>query len=635
MFTERQLEIVKLLIENKNYLTGSEIASAVKISIKTFQKEMKYIRSILNSFDIHVFSQRGKGYSIRMDSKIQSEVFLNSISYFSKNSIHNNFDSEFILLSIIEKIYFKQENINLAYLEDKMFIGKKYLLKCIEKTKPILDRHAITLKLKKGKGLLLEGSLFNIEMLYTDLLEVIDNRILYGNLFQPGDYLLHIQPISAILDQYHLSVSYMNSKKICLFLSVQLRFQNVKNTYDPQDDNDSFNIVLEKSVIGQAMWEIMDLYQLDNENALHLNACKVLLCFIDKTALDQYYTLIGLSINFKPVLDRTIQDILLQSASLFSLSCHDVVQNIAAVLTVNLLEQKLGIQTKFRNFENLGGKTMICELVSGNILFCLEKELGLTFSIDILAEIKLLLRSYTVKFSKSPNRKLVVISKKSFSISDYIAKNLEHNYAKFVTKIIPQLHSNQNIAPNDLVVTDIPIEQFQYSDHVLFFTSLSNFQEVDTSVKNYLNFSNLKNQAFFIHLNLSYLNTLLDCPASDYLTASLNFPACKNHHNEIQKSIILQSKYHIFIKNNILMLILIHEKTRTQIIPLLHPQPLVLNDVKIKLTLIVKVSSIPEFISIDEPLYNLFHNNEFSKFISEDELIEPENFEQKLNELIY
>src|SRR5699024_4804630 len=106
-----------------------DICNKLDIGLRTLQKEIKYIRKALSEYQIYVISQRGKGYKLKMESKLQSEIFLNSISYFSKNKIQDNYDLEYILLSVIERIILEKTSITISYLEDHMFVGKKYIKK--------------------------------------------------------------------------------------------------------------------------------------------------------------------------------------------------------------------------------------------------------------------------------------------------------------------------------------------------------------------------------------------------------------------------------------------------------------------------------------------------------------------------
>lgn len=112
MFTTRQLMIIQIMIKENYYITGEKIAKKMNLSIKTVQKEIKYIKSRLKDYQISVISQKGKGYLLKMESKTQSDIFLNSISYFSKTAIQENYDREFILLSIIQKVVILKEKIN-------------------------------------------------------------------------------------------------------------------------------------------------------------------------------------------------------------------------------------------------------------------------------------------------------------------------------------------------------------------------------------------------------------------------------------------------------------------------------------------------------------------------------------------
>lgn len=634
MFNERELGIIQILIEAEMFVTGDFVAKELNISIKTLQKEIKYIRGILADYQIQIISQRGKGYLLKMESKLQSEIFLNSISYFSKNSVQEDYDGEFILLSVIKIIYIEHRSITLADFEEKMFVGRKYLKGKINLLKKKATGYGLKLSLRQGKGISLKGNSLQIQLLYMDLLETVNNRILYGEQFFIERNDKKMCELQRLCKLFNMHIPYSKVKKICLFLSIQ---ENLKLL--PLKDERKFSVfekALLNSQFGEISGQMMRLYQLDTNTLLCLYLAELLLCSIEKYELEQYGDIIStISIIDSNKLIKTITLSIENSYDIFKYPTQKVAQIVGNILMVNLIEQRLYLQNKFTNIENLGGKTMLCEYITGRILHDVYQQYQITFSLDLLANIKLILRTLTIKFSEVNAQSMYIISKKDYTIAEYVAKNLEHEYVKFVYQIKALPEINERIRSTDIIVTDIPLDNFTEFSNVLFFTSLANYGEVRQSVGNYINLSSKKSKTFFECLNLSYLtpkNKSINFMRELRNTRGLGY--YKLQLNNLDK---IHHFYQIFTINNISVLILFNQQAEhnVEVIPIIHSKYLYWDDDRVKCTLIIKLNQLSDFISIDQPIFKIYTDESFQKFIKSNDNIGIENFEEELNSIIF
>ena len=62
--SERSKFIINKLIENTSYVTASEIAEQLKVSIKTITRQLNEVEKILAQYDLHLERKTSKGMRI-------------------------------------------------------------------------------------------------------------------------------------------------------------------------------------------------------------------------------------------------------------------------------------------------------------------------------------------------------------------------------------------------------------------------------------------------------------------------------------------------------------------------------------------------------------------------------------------
>lgn len=629
LFTNRQLSIIQILIEEKSFICGEDICSKIGIGLKTLQKEIKYIREALKEYQIFVISQKGKGYKLKMESKLQSEIFLNSISYFSKNEIQENYDDEYVLLSLIDKTILNDQTLTMSYLEDSMFVGRKYIKKLLGKISDYVETYNLKLLICQGRGIQLKGNIFQIQLLYVDLLEKIDNRFLYGKQFLNwrNDSELHL--ITQYFWDNKIDIPFMKVKKLCLFLSIQQKFKNKPSNYDLT----YFDKKILESKLSRTTLDLCNIFNYIPNEEDELNISKMILCYLEKSQLSKYDSLLD---NYDEIkrssLEIIIKQVLVSGRNLFRISIDSISKSLSSVLIVNLIEQNLSIHEKFANIPNLGGKTMLCEFITADILCRLWDKFGIHFSVDVLANLKLILRSYTIKFSEINNQTIYVISRQDYSIAEYIAKNLEHEYLKDVKNITALSTLKDVILPDDIIVTDVSMENFIGYNNVLYFTSLNNYNEVKTSVGNYVNSSSKKSGNFFELLRMGDFNNL--STRYKYLSKLLKNNDLKNYKSQILKIDRMHQMYGISVVNNIAIIMMIDPNDKNEIVPLRHKSKINWDGTNIYLTFVIKIKKLSDFILFDAPLFKILNDDDFSSYLR-DYTNSTEDFEQKLNEIVY
>lgn len=162
---KRQTEILKILYKNRNYITFSEIASQVSVSVKTVRNDIAAIKETLAS--------AGAG---TIESRPHVGIRLVSIKEnLEKLSVNDNDSYREIIFFIIRHLFRKNE-LTAQRLAQQYYLTRAQLEKILEKTSKWFFDNRIVFERKRGKGISIRYSEFNYRaalanfcMEYTDM----------------------------------------------------------------------------------------------------------------------------------------------------------------------------------------------------------------------------------------------------------------------------------------------------------------------------------------------------------------------------------------------------------------------------------------------------------------------------------
>ena len=88
MENERNLKIIELLLEHKNYISGDMLASQLKISRRTLIKDIQNCNEISGEFGFEIVSKRRYGYRIEVKNEEKFQSYLDRRKTIEQRSIN-------------------------------------------------------------------------------------------------------------------------------------------------------------------------------------------------------------------------------------------------------------------------------------------------------------------------------------------------------------------------------------------------------------------------------------------------------------------------------------------------------------------------------------------------------------------
>ena len=99
---KRCIQILKLLLKNKECMTGDNLAVAIGVSSRTIRNDMKDLNRALEDHGASVVSEIGQGYYLKIEDQEKFLAFQNEMEEQKR-------EKDFKTLSIFRKSFFKVE----------------------------------------------------------------------------------------------------------------------------------------------------------------------------------------------------------------------------------------------------------------------------------------------------------------------------------------------------------------------------------------------------------------------------------------------------------------------------------------------------------------------------------------------
>ncbi|MGL5151820.1 MAG: BglG family transcription antiterminator [Clostridium sp.] len=155
---KRQQKVLEILIENKRVLTGEEICMAVGVSSRTVRSDVKELNSIIEDYGVHILSEKGKGYSLKISSIDVFNDFIKKING-DKKSINLTSEErvEYILYKLLVNEMVGTSGITLNDLADELYISTSSLKNDLKLLKEKLHAVGVDINKISNKGIGIAG----------------------------------------------------------------------------------------------------------------------------------------------------------------------------------------------------------------------------------------------------------------------------------------------------------------------------------------------------------------------------------------------------------------------------------------------------------------------------------------------
>ncbi|WP_074115569.1 BglG family transcription antiterminator [Clostridioides difficile] len=164
--TARQINIIKILLNTKDTISGLALSQEIGCSSKTIQNEIKDINKQLRNGKI--LSIRGVGYKLEGSF---DEVNLNSNLYDDVDRV------EYIIRKILTLSNEEKNTIKLEDLADSMYVSVSTVKNDLKEVKRMLEKYSISVKSKHKQGICVLESEDKILNCIVDLSNKRDNQL--------------------------------------------------------------------------------------------------------------------------------------------------------------------------------------------------------------------------------------------------------------------------------------------------------------------------------------------------------------------------------------------------------------------------------------------------------------------------
>lgn len=157
VFTDRQL-IILYELAHVDSVTASSLSLSLGVSIRTVKKEVKYLKEVLQEYDIDLDSIPGVGYRISKDTS--NETILNSLfnSKFLKRANRFYKSNHERVNHIIVTLLFTQSYIKIDDLANSMYIARSTINNDLKEVRNQLSKYGINLISKPNYGVVASGT---------------------------------------------------------------------------------------------------------------------------------------------------------------------------------------------------------------------------------------------------------------------------------------------------------------------------------------------------------------------------------------------------------------------------------------------------------------------------------------------
>ncbi len=150
---ERSKFIIKALLQNESYITASEIADTLQVSMKTVMRQLGAVEDFLQQHDLKLERKTSKGMRL-VGSKIAKEKLQEIVA---EKEIHHEYSPAERCNIILSQLLKSQEPIKLLVLSRLLDVTDTTISNDLDKLEPWIEKMNMKLVRKPGVGIYLEG----------------------------------------------------------------------------------------------------------------------------------------------------------------------------------------------------------------------------------------------------------------------------------------------------------------------------------------------------------------------------------------------------------------------------------------------------------------------------------------------
>ena len=163
--TERERLIVKrlLTLDYDEYISGAKLAKEMNISVKTIQKEIQVIRSLLQTYEIELISVTSKGYRLTAKDPLKLQTL--KLNLVQSRNADPEYGMRYWVKEVLRFLIEQPDYITVQELADQCFVSKSKMAEVVKEVKMVLTRYECRLEHKPYYGIRLAGKEMNLRKL--------------------------------------------------------------------------------------------------------------------------------------------------------------------------------------------------------------------------------------------------------------------------------------------------------------------------------------------------------------------------------------------------------------------------------------------------------------------------------------
>lgn len=221
MLQERDRQIITLLLENEQGLSGEGLARLAGVSARTIRRDIKYVQQELVGFGCAIHSSIQAGYTLHVLDEIKFGLLKKELGKKTVNRQKVSYILEQLLLNALQDTCISQLD-----LSEKLFISLSSLKLCIREAEKSLERYHLKIANYKNKGMKIQGNEEQIRYAIAEHISLqYQNAIegCYQKLFAEIDFVLIKEVVMHAVKVNRLNLADTAIENLLLHLAISLR----------------------------------------------------------------------------------------------------------------------------------------------------------------------------------------------------------------------------------------------------------------------------------------------------------------------------------------------------------------------------------------------------------------------------
>lgn len=450
----RQTNIVTILAEQKEWITGKELAKLLNVSDRTIRSDIDHINK--NYQCSLIVSNQRQGYHI-------DEEILKILNIQVKSPIPQTPDERCVF--IIQQLLFEKNEINLTILQSQIYVSDYSIENDLKRTRKMLEPYP-KLKLIRSKNYIyLEGDELSKRKLYKDLLAAETqgnflniNKV--ASLYKNFDLLLVKDILLEVFKEYNFSIKNMVFPMLVLHIGISIermiKYNYIKTDRENKNLYESLEYEIAKTFFERVGRKIkIELVQDEIEG--------MALLLMGRKGSDYTTDLVNL-INKDLNTDKLIKNLLEDLSEFFGTNFMDDKELVTGLKMhiqgmIARAQRSLSIDNIF--LQDIKRKYPLIFEMAIHVCRMIEEILGLTFNENEVGFIALHLGAASERMNTNRKYRVVIVLPHDQAFASICEQKIKQNFKDSLDIVATLNYFEENEVlyyEPDLILTLVPLQ---------------------------------------------------------------------------------------------------------------------------------------------------------------------------------